>query len=116
VKLEEVQKMTDEELNRNVAELCGGVWKTCECVGINCDKTMRWHWLNNTITNECPNYAGDLNAMHEAESILVEVQKRKYGNILLDITHPDEYYGEYDVVHASARKRAEAFVATMGEK
>ena len=54
-----------------------------------------------------------LDAMHEAEEMLVEVQKRKYGNILLDLTHPDEYYGEYDMVHATAKQRAEAFITVM---
>jgi len=124
--------MTNDDLNRRVAELCGAKWmrllsddsaiqkrslvmpeeiESLRAKGLSeadgTEDMCQIHWV--------PNYAGDLNAMHEAEKALVEVQKRRYGNVLSDIVKPDEYYGEYDTVHATARERAEAF-AMMNER
>lgn len=109
---EEVKKLTDEELRVRVAVLCG--WKRCEdhsdpfCPCVYFERTV----VASSV-GHLPRYESDLNAMYEAEGVLVEVQKRKFGNLLLSIVNPDEYYGEYDLVHASARQRAEAFVLTM---
>ena len=117
--MEEVQKMTDGELNLKVAGLCGGVWKSCECGHVLCDKTMRWHWLDGTITNECPNYAGDLNAIHEAEmEIIHDVNlEEEYESQLRYSMDDNLVHGVVlDALYATARQRAEAFVMALDGK
>jgi hypothetical protein len=102
--------MTDREINERVAELAGWRHGPCDCGFDYCPKNERWQDLKGQWHDELPDFVNDLNAMHGAEESLVEVQKRRYGNILLDIVKPDEYYGEYDLLHATAKQRAAAFV------
>ena len=100
--------MSDDELRIEVAKLCG--WRYPKWNG---SWMVAWREEHPHVTKEIPDYPNDLNAMYEVEKILVEVQKRKYANVLLNIIKPDEYYGEYDIIHATARQRAEAFIKTM---
>jgi hypothetical protein len=112
--LEEVKKLTDEQLNHKVAELCGGVWKNCACGFESCEHQWRWHWPNHTITDEMPDYSCDLNAMHEAWELLSEEQRFRFTDKLVTIQSclPDK---DRFVVGATARQRAEAFTMTMME-
>lgn len=98
--------MTDEQINKMIAEACG--WKeitNCTCGGQKRGCPPGAHSWSHT-----PNYCTDLNAMHEAEKVLEHLQptsmrhwlealckKRKLGNFW----------------QAPARERAEAFVRTM---
>ena len=89
--------MTDTEVNIAIAKACG--WTLFEHDG------GLWSGLHNGtyINYKCgiskehaekvcfPNYHGDLNAMHEAEKVIAEM------------------------VHATARQRAEAFLRTIGK-
>lgn len=105
--------MTDEEINKAIAEACG--WKLL---------------ANNRWTKPCgiyadlPNYAADLNAMHEAEKVLTEEQFYEYGANLDKITLPKNKMemcyvhcpeaGMYrELVCATATQRAEAFLKTL---
>jgi hypothetical protein len=103
-----IDGLSDDALTEKVAEAVGAVWKS-NC-GVN-----RWHWPSGTITNDCPDYARDLNAMHEAESDMrlklghFEVALR-YLNWLKKITGASEA-----PIFATARQRAKAFIVTMME-
>lgn len=98
--LEQVKAMSDEDLRIKVSELCG--WK---CVR----RSGSWivGWMDNPSKDEeVPDYCEDLNAMHEAEKNLRDRQWVVYGQNL-------DRLGIFPMVHATARKRAEAFVLTM---
>jgi hypothetical protein len=57
---------------------------------------------------EIPDYANDLNAMHEAEETLGPEQARQYHNRL-------GRTGAVWLWHATARQRCEAFLRTIGK-
>jgi hypothetical protein len=86
--------MTDEQINRAIAEACG--WNNKPVVRTN-GKGSVW-------VTEWPDYCSDLNAMHEAEKVLDETQAEDY----------EELLGEYGF-HSTARQRAEAFLRVMGK-
>ena len=56
-----------------------------------------------------PDYLNDLNAMHEAEKVLTDEQKREYRICLFRLC--DCYAGRE--VHTTAAQRAEAFLKTL---
>jgi hypothetical protein len=94
---------SDDELTEKVAEGYGAVWKS-HC-GVN-----RWHWPNGTITNDCPDYARNLNAMAEAEYRLTDRKYLEYVENLKKLTLVGR------IVSATARERAMAFIETMKDK
>ncbi len=68
----------------------------------------------NWTTIDC----NDLNAMHEAESILTEKQKRTFAFILAQVldTSPTVDLGDQFLnIHATAKQRAEALRRTLGK-
>lgn len=95
--------MTDEQINQQIAEACG--WTDCnEHIGK--PPTRKMDQCNRLI----PNYAGCLNAMHEAEKILKLSEDCDYVDTLCDLQN-----GIFDAVKATARQRAEAFLKTIGK-
>lgn len=69
-----------------------------------------------------PDYAGDLNAMHELESTLSNHEKLLYYQELVDIfdRNPDgsHRFGSvvyWETLHASAVKRAQAYLTIFGK-
>jgi hypothetical protein len=95
--------MTDEQINQRIAEACG--WK-----GNLIDRDMQ----GNLWPSEPPNYCADLNAMHEAEKVLTGLTRHAYCDALLD-TVPDSPDHLWEVLTATARQRAEAFLRTLGK-
>jgi hypothetical protein len=75
--------MTDQEINAAIAEWLG--------------------WQDN--------YCNDLNAMHEAEKVLVKMPEKRitYAHYLMNATCK-----EWAAFHATARQRAEAFLRALG--
>jgi len=62
-------------------------------------------------TEWLPDYLNDLNAMHEAEKVLDTVTQRgDYWDYLFSLTD-----GEFEMCHATAAQRAEAFLRTIGK-
>lgn len=61
-----------------------------------------------------PDYLNDLNAMHDAEKVLLETTKkgdwRGWDSIRINL---EEMVGKDDVFHATAAQRAEAFLRTL---
>ena len=95
--------MTDNEINAAIAEACG--WTKEDGVyfwtanGIDCTYPELWDWCN------------DLNAMHEAESILTTDQFYLYSSWIDKLAPKNEYRA---FLGATARLRAEAFLRTLG--
>jgi hypothetical protein len=84
--------MTDEQINMAIAE------------ALNADE----HWMIQK------NYCTDLNAMHEAEKVVISSHGQTYSNELAETTKV-HYYNDTDFFCATARQRAEAFLRTLGK-
>lgn len=101
--------MTDTEINIAIAEACGIV------------DVDQWGPLYKTASGwvrDCPDYANDLNAMHEVEEMLTEDQRKNYWIELYEFaprrvfsTHKDNW----QMIRPTARQRAEAFLRTIGK-
>ncbi len=100
--------MTDEQINKAIAEACG--WEQ-----ITQDNKPEEIWEHKNppymcrVESKIPDYLNDLNAMHEAEKML----NRESGY------HEIGGYGLYLVAlehnaSATARQRAEAFLRAIG--
>lgn len=106
--------MNDSQINIAVAEACGIV------------DVDQWGPLYKTSSGwvrDCPDYANDLNAMHEAENRLCKLEFgwRTYADALEDVVGVNGSWAIMDeadkrlVLHATARQRAEAFLRTIGK-
>jgi hypothetical protein len=109
--------MTNEQINIAIAETCG--WKL--------HPQDRWivippnspHSVQPLST--IPDYCNDLNAMHEAEKTLNFEQAEFFEDELCDVAKKENDVLEnplpwrFSVCHANARKRAEAFLKTIGK-
>ena len=80
--------MTDEDTNIAIAEL-----------------------VNGDNEGPFPDYCNDLNAMHEAEKVLLSGYWLRYCECLTYLLGKSVYAS----VHAKARDRAEAFLRTLGK-
>lgn len=60
------------------------------------------------IKSDCLN---DLNAMHEAEKVMTDRQKRTYTANLWRMTHHGKIFAS---IHATAAEKCEAFLRTLG--
>jgi len=108
--------MNDEEINIAVAESLG--WKNCKVL----PKPQKYWDVSNVpemvrigsppVAGSCtfPDYCNSLNAMNEAEKALTIVQQDEYWDFLWDLTG-----SEFELCHADARRRAEAFLKTVGK-
>lgn len=67
---------------------------------------------------DLPDYLNDLNAMHEAEKVLTEVEKAIYEAMLYQVCRVDPmtiFAGDtFKFLSATAPQRAEAFLRTLG--
>ena len=88
--------MTDQEINAAIAEECGWIYYD--------------GWNHPDGRNHLPDYCIDLNAMHEAENVLTNIQQEEYWDFLWSLTG-----SEFELCHANARQRAEAFLKTIGK-
>ena len=96
--------MTDEQINVAIAEACG--WTD---ISQYTQAVDGWYGYEpeNGPHSQIPNFCNDLNAMHEAEKILCATQMHHYGQWLQNIYGP--------IYRATAAKRAEAFLRTLGK-
>lgn len=116
--------MTDNEINVAIAEACG--W-TFFCV--NAFNEHVYHGPNGEVATspdsdddyQLPHYAGDLNAMHEAEKNLDFLQIVDYVNTLFRKFDEGEGWEDssthlvfFPFICAPARQRAEAFLRVTG--
>ncbi len=62
-----------------------------------------------------PDYLNDLNACHEMEKVMTQQQRGRYSRHLSSIlSKAASNTGEYDIWHATAAQRCEAFLRTLG--
>ena len=104
--------MTDQQINQAIARACGIVGK---------DKYGPIYKTPEGWVVDCPQFATDLNAMHEAERVLDYEQCEAFTNTVADIVHAENREKDYSFpwgfarIHATARQRAEAFLLTLGK-
>lgn len=118
--------MKDEEINRAIAEACG--WKRVTLgTQSRFDKEPRG-WLSpkheswNCAVGEPPNYTKSLNACHEMELQLKGGRQDEHSEVSAYIENLTsvcadclESTWDWDLIHATARQRAEAFLRTIGK-
>lgn len=106
--------MTPQQINKLIAEAVG--WKN---IASNAFGHMVGQNLATLITRYLPDYATDLNAMHEAEGTLTRDQWLDYSRNLGTTSGFMEVEGEYGgifvLLHATAAQRSEAFLRTLGK-
>ena len=95
--------MNKQEQRIAIAEACG--WHDCQLIKSYEGAQIPYGLSPNDspILREAPDYCNDLNAMHEAEKVLLIQHQIPYG----------EHCG-YDL-KATAAQRAEAFLKTIGK-
>lgn len=98
--------MTNEQINKMIAEAVG--WES---------KTSGPSWYE--YETKRPNYAGCLNAMHEAEQMLWGMDWSLRGDFIdhlarvINPIHGYRMQDGIDLLDATARQRAEAFLKTL---
>lgn len=122
--------MRDEEINVAIAEACGWTFGPGESeASMKAEAVMCWvrpgnsNWQREHI----PNYCTDLNVMHEAEKLFdgMDYQfKNKYAGTLEEILEAEIKKGDpecipdvwgFEMINATARQRAEAFLRCIGK-
>lgn len=100
-----------DEQNIAIAEFCG--WKRDETARPGLDGTFPWSngWQLVYDDWNLPQYASDLNMMYEAEEILTPEQYEIFALHLGPLTK----IRQREYISASAEKRAEAFLKTLGK-
>ena len=95
--------MTNEQINIAIAKACG--W----------GKPYQEGAAYRPMTN-APDYCNDLNAMHEAEKVLINKGVNAWWEYAGHINrHTPSQLGTETAIHATARQRAEAFLRTLGK-
>ena len=90
--------MNDEQINELITEATG-----------------LWDYPYSSDTRRMYDFCNDLDAMHEAEKVLGN-KLSEYGNCLCNMILANESdKPQCYIWHASARKRAEAFLRTLGK-
>jgi hypothetical protein len=100
--------MTDDQINAAIAEACG--WTK-----INVEHRSGISPTNGLMMGAefFPKYTKDLNAMHEAEKVLVQLKLS--GKYEFNLARNGGNRHEWSKTHATARQRAEAFLRTLGK-
>jgi hypothetical protein len=105
--------MTPEKQRIAIAEACGWKWEARIKGSI---KVWNKPPLMVFYDSELPNYLTDLNAMHEAEKVLTEKGVNTWWTYVDFINrHNLTPFGQSTAVHATAARRAEAFLRTIGK-
>ena len=113
--------MKDAEINIAIAETMG--WTECRAAIKGAGGGTRFPTAHGKPPGrkyeaDCLDYCNDLNAMHEAEAC-IGARWVTYCNILLEIVEPEprslEVCHYWNLLHATARQRAEAFLRTLGK-
>jgi hypothetical protein len=110
--------MTNEQINKAIAEACG--WNECRLVAKVVLSTLRDPVAygippNGTYEIACPNYCNDLNAMHEAEKVLAPSNWNRFSEKWWNYYHHLLDGDVHKTIHATARQRAEAFLRALGK-
>lgn len=108
--------MTEQEQMVAIAEACGKrlhLWT---------EPTGYSYWMvlgpeGEVLPDAAPDYLNDLNAMHEAVSMLDSKQQLAFGNLLIEIADRgvENRVDTFHIINATAAQRAEAFLRTIGK-
>ena len=110
--------MTNEQINIAIAEACE--WTDCVFVeslkltkGLPPPNNPPIYGAYENGMAQLPDYCNDLNAMHEAEKIILNDLKtwRQY----VDLIRVQSAKSVNPIFHLTARQRAEAFLRTLGK-
>ena len=93
--------MSPEAQRIAIAEACGIVSK---------DKWGSLYKTPRGILRDCPDYLADLNAMHEAEKVIMHADLLFEYGMHISTDHDYEH-----LLRATAAQRAEAFLRTLGK-
>ena len=96
--------MTDEQINAAIAEACGWTQVNAEHRS---GKAPNAEYVGSEFI---PNYCTDLNAMHEAEKVLMHADLLFEYGMHISMDHKYDY-----LLRATAWERAEAFLRTLGK-
>ena len=113
--------MSEDEINRAIAEHLGWSYGPIHIGdGLDVDECSHAWWRNGKAWVEGPpNYCGDLNAMHEAEKVLLADADTgyEYDMELNGVCEcwEDGVMNYMKLWHATARQRAEAFLRVVGK-
>ena len=101
--------MSNEDINKSIAEFCGWNQKSSHFGGA----AGIWTDSSGVDHTRFPDYCKDLNAMHEAEMRLTDEQWDDYAaHLRLWDDDPDT---ASKALHSTALQRAEAFLRTIGK-
>ncbi len=110
--------MTEEQQRIAIAKACG---LTIVSDGIThhltpCGKKTE-HDPEGCLLKECPDYLNDLNAMHEAEEMMIEKDQSFKARYRIKLVFNSDYSVDNRQPHwrATAAQRAEAFLRTIGK-
>lgn len=102
---------TQEQKRIKIAEACG--WTQCRWNGAY-DTLKGVPPVRPSVFRDIPDYFNDLNAMHEAEKVLIQrggLPSYEHFLRLNEFTEDNEPW--YGSIHATAAQRAEAFGLTL---
>jgi hypothetical protein len=107
--------MNEEQQRIAIAEACGFInvrmWsESCiASMGVS-DEGKYWGSLG------VPDYLNDLNAMHEAETVMSDQQRTSYLDKLYEVCNPHSMLNDdWNLTCATAAQRAEALLKTIGK-
>lgn len=100
--------MNDQEINIAIAEACGWTVRRVGSGLIGKPKSEQGP------LDELPDWANDLNALHEAEKMLPDEVRMNY-RFQLQRVVSRTYEENSWLISATARQRAEAFLRTIGK-
>lgn len=106
--------MSPEQQRIAIAQACGWTLATRQVFW----RKDEVHWHSPALRghySKLPDYLNDLNAMHEAEKILTDEQRRAFAHIVRAHLRdaPFEQDWNFCCIHAAAAQRAEAFLRTL---
>jgi hypothetical protein len=116
--------MTPEQQRIAIAEACGfkpGTFtiKTCwfdDCVSDGQEKVLFAEHFINGPEVRVPDYLNSLDAMHQAEEVMTDMQRCDYSSHLYDLARKhEEATGKWRFVSMTAAQRAEALLRTLGK-
>jgi hypothetical protein len=99
-----------------IAEACGWQFANPHSPEMKETEIMCWMRPGNGFwqTEKLPDYLNDLNAMHQAESMLTDLQRLAYSDYTYDIAlKAQDKTGKWRWISLPAAQRAEAFLRTI---
>lgn len=121
--------MTPKAQQTAIAKACGWTETVCEVerdnAGYQWTETVSVWRDSSGAERNLPNYPSDLNACHEIEKVLTDVQRRHFAGWLeaiassavsvgtLDQNGETDYFQLFKCAHATAAQRCEAFLRTL---